>query len=366
ACLDSGPRTDKGFTAVQGLQRTHSRLGALGRGLRAISTAEKAGNAIRNAAASTGAAAKGMAGALAKVPSTAYSLLPAQARLLAEATSKPGVVQRVISLQLNSFWQQHGNKVYAVGGIFLAYCLWRTMYGVASTFINLSETMAAGGFLALSVSLVILGALYLRRKYTIDPNTVYRLAMVRLNTHPGLLEVMGAPLVGSPVRATVLTGGKLRFKGLVPRIQSRRAQIIFPLRGSERKGLASLEAKKRKGKYVFKLIAVDVPTLSGPDQRLFIEGGPAIYQRGGILDELRDPFIKAIAAEDAFVREDEADDAAEAAEEAHAAANKAATGPQPLEAGGGMYFWERVALTWQRGLQRLRGTPVPPASHKSA
>lgn len=99
---------------------------------------------------------------------------------------------------------------------------------------------------ALSVSLVILGALYLRRKYTIDPNTVYRLAMVRLNTHPGLLEVMGAPLVGSPVRATVLTGGKLRFKGLVPRIQSRRAQIIFPLRGSERKGLASLEAKKRK------------------------------------------------------------------------------------------------------------------------
>lgn len=99
---------------------------------------------------------------------------------------------------------------------------------------------------ALSVSLVILGALYLRRKYTIDPNTVYRLAMVRLNTHPGLLEVMGAPLVGSPVRATVLTGGKLRFKGLMPRIQSRRAQIIFPLRGSERKGLASLEAKKRK------------------------------------------------------------------------------------------------------------------------
>lgn len=73
------------------------------------------------------------------------------------------------------------------------------------------------------------GAPYLRRKYTIDPNTVYRLAMVRLNTHPGLLEVM-APLGGLPVRATVLTGGKLRFKGLVPRIQSRRAQIIFPAR----------------------------------------------------------------------------------------------------------------------------------------
>lgn len=147
AWLDAGPRTSHATATVQGLHGPRPHLGALGWGLRGITTAEKAGNAIRNAAAATGAAAKGVAGALAKVPSTAYGLLPAQARSLAEATSKPGVVQRVVSLQLNSFWQQHGNKVYAVGGIFLAYCLWRTMYGVASTFINLSETMAAGGFL---------------------------------------------------------------------------------------------------------------------------------------------------------------------------------------------------------------------------
>jgi D-alanine-D-alanine ligase-like ATP-grasp enzyme len=50
--------------------------------------------------------------------------------------------------------------------------------------------------------------------------------MYRLNTHPGLLEVMGAPLVGSPVQASVLTGGNLAFKGLRPRLHSKRIQMI--------------------------------------------------------------------------------------------------------------------------------------------
>ena len=50
-----------------------------------------------------------------------------------------------------------------------------------------SDTMAVTGLLALSG--VGAGALYLRRRYTIDPVAAYRLAMYRLNTHPGLLEV---------------------------------------------------------------------------------------------------------------------------------------------------------------------------------
>lgn len=189
---------------------------------------------------------QGLANALARVPQAAYKVLPGQAQTLVDASRRPGAFQRVVSLQLDSFWQRHARKVYVVGGVFVAYALWRTMYGITSTFINLSETMAAGGFLALSASIVILGALYLHRKYTIDPAVACRLAMVKLNTHPGVLEVMGAPLVSSPVRASVITGGGLRFKGLTPRIRSRRAQIIFPLTGSERRGLVSIEAKKRK------------------------------------------------------------------------------------------------------------------------
>ena len=55
---------------------------------------------------------------------------------------------------------------------------------------------------------------------------------------------MGAPVAGSNVRATVTTGGGLRMKGLQPKLRSRRVQMIFPLTGSERRGLVSLEAKK--------------------------------------------------------------------------------------------------------------------------
>ena len=165
---------------------------------------------------------------------------------------------------------------------------------------------------ALAASIASFGFLYLRRLYTISPDSVYRLAMLQLNTNPAILEVrpllgfathlltwaavcilqrwlswivppdiprnsfstgtgcweprnikrvqkprrwqgvmdtlqvMGAPVAGSNVRATVLTGGGLRLKGLQPRLRSRRVQMIFPLTGAERRGLVSLEAKKIK------------------------------------------------------------------------------------------------------------------------
>ena len=40
------------------------------------------------------------------------------------------------------------------------------------------------------------------------------------------VQVMGAPLVGSPVQATLLTGGGVRFKGMRPKLQSKRLQMI--------------------------------------------------------------------------------------------------------------------------------------------
>ena len=57
---------------------------------------------------------------------------------------------------------------------------------------------------------------------------------------------MGAPVAGSEVRAYVMTGGGLRFKGWLPRYRARRVQMIFPLKGTDKRGLVSLEAKKRK------------------------------------------------------------------------------------------------------------------------
>lgn len=89
-----------------------------------------------------------------------------------------------------------------------------------------SDASTSASLLALSAALVVGAYAALRRRYTIDPGHAYRLAMYRLNTHPGLLEVMGAPLVGSPVQASVLTGGNLAFKGLRPRLHSKRIQMI--------------------------------------------------------------------------------------------------------------------------------------------
>ena len=60
------------------------------------------------------------------------------------------------------------------------------------------------------------------------------------------MQVLGAPLAGSEVRAYVMTGGGVRFKGWWPRYRARRVQMIFPLKGTDKRGLVSLEAKKRK------------------------------------------------------------------------------------------------------------------------
>lgn len=43
-------------------------------------------------------------------------------------------------------------------------------------------------------------------------------------------------------------GGGVRMRGLAPKFTRKRAYLIFPVRGSERRGLVSVEAKKRKGK----------------------------------------------------------------------------------------------------------------------
>ena len=42
---------------------------------------------------------------------------------------------------------------------------------------------------ALAAAIVAFTMLYFKRLYTIDPNAVYRKALVTLNTNPGVLEV---------------------------------------------------------------------------------------------------------------------------------------------------------------------------------
>lgn len=181
------------------------------------------------------------------------------------------------------------------------------------------------------------------------------------------------------------------------------------------------------------LLAVDVPCAAGGEQRIYLEGGPALYERGGVLGELREPFIRvrrrrrgrvvwggwvgladapasvplrgaarssqhrqplvcrstrgwspcaapsampcpqALSMDSAFAAEDEAEEAAEEAERQAAAAARASAAaaraaeqrPKPLDAGGGMYLWERAALWVKRvraaAQQRQQQAQKPPA-----
>ena len=77
--------------------------------------------------------------------------------------------------------------------------------------------------------------------------------MTRLNTSAGILEVMGPPLSGTDLRAYVMSGGGLTIKNFKPSIRGKRCFLIFPIRGSERKGLVSVEVKKKKGQVSFEV-----------------------------------------------------------------------------------------------------------------
>lgn len=241
----------------------------------------------------------------------AYDLLPPSTRHLWDSLQLPSNLQRAVSLQLEAAWQRHRGKFLGAGLFFLAYAVWRGMRKTASAFIDVSQSLAATGLISLGAALSVVAATWLyRRHFVISPAAVYRTAMLRLNTHPGALEVLGAPLVGSDVRASVIIGGGLKFKGLRPKLRSRRVSMIFPLRGSERRGLVSVEAKKKGGRLRMTLLAVDVPMPAalGGEQRLFIEGGPRAYSRGGVLDELRRPFLAALTSEESVEAEEEAEE----------------------------------------------------------
>ncbi|KAM0953836.1 putative tim21 IMS domain superfamily protein [Dioscorea sansibarensis] len=227
--------------------------------------------------------------------------------------------REAVGLQMEAFWSRNYLILVGAGAATLCIVLWRIMFGVASTFVGLSEGMAKYGFLALATAMVAFSGMYLRSRITINPDKVYRIAMRKLNTNAGILEVMGAPLSGTDLRAYIMSGGGPKLKQFKLRFGGKRCFLIFPIRGSERRGLVSVEVKKKKGQYDMKLLAVDIPMANGPDQRLFLIGNEEEYRiGGGLISELRDPIVKAMAAEKEFEvldeKEEEEDEARELAE----------------------------------------------------
>ncbi|XP_020551038.1 uncharacterized protein LOC105166961 isoform X2 [Sesamum indicum] len=242
--------------------------------------------------------------------------------------------REAVGLQIEAFWKRNYLAVLGAGGVVVCILLWRVLFGIANTFIGFSEGMAKYGFLALSSAIVAFTGLYFRSKYTINPDKVYRMAMRKLNTSAGILEVMGAPLTGTDLRAYVMSGGGVTLKNFQPSLRSKRCFLIFPIRGSERKGLVSVEVKKKKGQYDMKLLAVDIPMASGPDQRLFLIGDEEEYKiGGGLISELRDPVVKALAATKEFEARDAMEDEEDAARELQEAERRHREEVEKLEKG---------------------------------
>jgi hypothetical protein len=228
-----------------------------------------------------------------------------------------------IGLQVDAFLRRNYLFLIGAGAVVVCAFLWRVMFGIASTFISLSEGLAKYGFLALSASIVAFTGMYFRARFTINPDKVYRMAMTRLNTDSGVLEVMGAPLSGSDLRAYVMSGGGITLKRFKPDIRSKRCFLIFPIQGSERKGLVNVEVKKKKGQYDMKLLAVDIPMASGPDQQLYLIGDEEEYKvGGGLISQLRDPVVKAMAAAKEFEHLDRMEEEEDAERELQEAERK--------------------------------------------
>lgn len=61
---------------------------------------------------------------------------------------------------------------------------------------------------------------------------------------PGNAPTCSAPGARAERARARGAGGGLRLKGYRLKYRSRRVQMMFPIAGSERRGLASLEAKK--------------------------------------------------------------------------------------------------------------------------
>uniref|UniRef100_A0A5B7BXM2 Import inner membrane translocase subunit n=1 Tax=Davidia involucrata TaxID=16924 RepID=A0A5B7BXM2_DAVIN len=243
--------------------------------------------------------------------------------------------REAIGLQIEAFCKRNYLVLLGAGGLMACILLWRVLFGVANTFVGLSEGMAKYGFLALSSAIVAFAGLYLRSRFTINPDKVYRMAMRRLNTSAGILEVMGAPLSGTNLRAYVMSGGGITLKNFKPGLRSKRCFLIFPIRGSERKGLVSIEVKNRNGQYDMKLLAVDIPMSTGPDQRLFLIGDEEEYRVGdGLISELRDPVVKAMAATKEFEDRDQMEDEEDAERELQEAESRHREEIEKLEKGG--------------------------------
>jgi len=70
------------------------------------------------------------------------------------ARSAAARYRAAVGLQVEAFWRRNYMVLVGAGAVIVCVALWRIMFGIASTFVGLSEGMAKYGFLALATAIV--------------------------------------------------------------------------------------------------------------------------------------------------------------------------------------------------------------------
>ena len=225
----------------------------------------------------------------------------------------PNTVRRAMAYHVASLYERYHKPLLGTLTLALAGATYTTTHALMatvadSTSVSLATVSAVSTTLALAV---VLSSLTVYLRYcTIRPDAVYRKAMMRLNAHPGVLEVLGAPVVGSSTRASVVQGGGLVVEGGRLRMAPKRVDMVWQLTGGYRGrgrggkvGLVSVEGAKEGGTLRLKVLALDVEHgrggvggvgggggvggVGGVEERGYVIGGLREYEAGGVLEGLK-------------------------------------------------------------------------------
>ncbi|GAX82286.1 hypothetical protein CEUSTIGMA_g9715.t1 [Chlamydomonas eustigma] len=170
----------------------------------------------------------------------------------------------------------------------------------------------------ISAVAVLLSFAFLHSYHTISPKAVFREAMKQLSSSAAVQEVLGAPIVGSPVMLTSVWEGGFYFRDMRLRHRSPRVLMAFEVEGPQRKGLVKLEAKKRKGCHVFKLLAFELrnnhqsksgSSMVGAVARVFLHGSESVHDKGSgsVLNSMSQPYLETLELDRKFEADDDDD-----------------------------------------------------------
>lgn len=198
--------------------------------------------------------------------------------------------------------------------------------------------------LGLSVTLVILGGRSLRARAFADPDVVHAAIVRRVERHAGLREVLGAPLRAPARRVAATSGGEWIWRrgDAAPSWRAHKLHLVFPVVGTKKTGIVTVEANKTRGGYEYKTAAVDVAATNGDEHRVYLAGGASRRATAeAIGPSLREPLEATMS--EAYERERAREEEEEASAARRAAADAAeAARPKPLDRGGGMWPAERA------------------------